>query len=125
MAFTFHFIKDILLTLLTEYTSYSIHYMDLNIYHIDNTMSDTESDFDTEELEREFDEVLVQLTSIQEIQEDALLRLERLQGLQRALKLIDLEMIETMHTAALHEISQTGTSSFGTNLLNYLESHKN
>lgn len=88
-------------------------------------MSDTESDFDTEELDREFDEVLVQLTSIQEIQEDALLRLESLQGLQRALKLIDLDVIETMHTAALHEISQTGTSSFGTNLLNYLESHKN
>jgi len=30
-----------------------------------------------------------------------------------------------MHTAALHEISQTGMSSFGTHLLNYFESHKN
>jgi hypothetical protein len=88
-------------------------------------MSDTESDFDTEELEREFDNVLVQLTSIQEIQEDALLRLERLQRLQRAVESFDLDVIETMHTAALHEISQTGTSSFGANLLNYFESHKN
>lgn len=26
---------------------------------------------------------------------------------------------------ALHEISQTGMSSFGTHLLNYFESHKN
>jgi hypothetical protein len=85
-------------------------------------MSDTESDFDTEGLDRDFDEVLVQLTSIQEIQEDALLRLERL---QRAIQpSIDLEMIETLHTTALHEISQTGTSTFGAALIRLLESHK-
>lgn len=99
--------------------------MDLNIYRIDNTMSDTESLADTEWIDSEFDNVLVQLTSIQEIQEDALMRLERLQRLQRALEPFDLDMIETMHTAALHEISQTGTSSCGTHLLNYFESHKN
>jgi hypothetical protein len=88
-------------------------------------MSDTESFADTEWIDSEFDNVLVQLTSIQEIQEDALLRLERLQRLQRAVEPFDLDMIETMHTAALHEISQTGTSSFGTHLLNYFKSHKN
>jgi len=114
MAYTFYCMKEV------DCTS-------INQYRIDNAMSDTESDFDTEELEREFDDVLVQLTSIQEIQEDALLRLERLQHLQCAPESngFDLDMIETMHTAALHEISQTGMSSFGTHLLNYFESHKN
>lgn len=96
----------------------------INQYRIDNAMSDTESDFDTEELEREFDDVLVQLTSIQEIQEDALLRLERLQHLQCAQRGLTIsvdgverewnEVIDELHIDALRNIRESGKNTFGT-----------
>lgn len=83
-------------------------------------MSDTESDFDTEGLEHDFDEVLVQLTSIQEIQEDALLRLERLKCLSRTLTIpVDgverdwYEVLDELHVAALRNIRESGKNTFG------------
>ena len=83
-------------------------------------MSDTESDFDTEGLDRDFDEVLVQLTSIQEIQEDALLRLERLKCLSRTLTIpVDgverdwYEVLDELHIAALRNIRESGKNTFG------------
>lgn len=84
-----------------------------------NTLSDTESfdEFD----ESEFDEVLVQLTSIQEIQEDALLRLERIkQALtQRLTVSVDGvvrdwdEVLDELHAVALRSIRETGQNPFG------------
>ena len=86
-----------------------------------NTLSDTESFDESEFDESEFDEVLVQLTSIQEIQEDALLRLERVQQAltQRLTVSVDGvvrewdEVLDELHAVALHSIRETGQNPFG------------
>ena len=83
-----------------------------------NTLADTLSDeFD----ESDFDDVLVQLTSIQEIQEDALVRLERLQKSLRAARTVSVdgvvrewdEVLDELHVAALRDIRETGQNPFG------------
>ena len=83
-------------------------------------MSDSDTLSDTESFD-EFDEVLVQLTSIQEIQEDALLRLERIQQTltQRLTVSVDGvvrdwdEVLDELHAVALRSIRETGQNPFG------------
>ena len=93
--------------------------MYLNAEHVDNIMSNTLADTlsDTESFdESEFDEVLVQLTSIQEIQEDALLRLARLQqSLTRKISVDHNwdEVLDELHAVALRSIRETGQNPFG------------
>ena len=100
------------------YTSYSIYFVVyLNAEHVDNIMSNTLADTlsDTESFD-EFEEVLVQLTSIQEIQEDALLRLARLQqSLTRNISVDHNwdEVLDELHAVALRSIRETGQNPFG------------
>jgi len=87
-------------------------------------MSESDSDLDLD-LDSDFDEVLVQLTSIQEIQEDALMRLEHLKKtIECAARPLTIsvdgvdrewdEVLDELHAAALRGIRETGKNTFGT-----------
>lgn len=81
-----------------------------------NKMSDSDSDSEFDETL--FDEVLVQLTVVHDLQEDAYVRLQRLQRIDSTLpkECLPWDRIEALHASALQEIAQTGFSTFSASL---------